>query len=320
MTINNFISIDEVKFLKTSKKLLHYLSTEHSLNIKPSQIQEALAQSLGYRNVNDLQKIFVGKLDAKPIVLIESIPKPDIFDNLELDQAIQIITILMNEKGGNMWQNKAISFISVVLKALMHMQKEKELILDSEAISEYLILDNINKLYKIRRDFPEDIRQELRSYLLSLPGYQESVFNQSNTVIDYHGNLQMQFFSVLNMLKKIEENNFLIADKRWFILNEEKSNNSNQTEKYFTLAISPTLENFDFLKDSWLAIPEYENWIISLINNNTLEEIRVSDLLVYVTTIISPSNRHSLSLLLINILENYSIYSKISKQICGSFR
>ena len=102
--------------------------------------------------------------------------------------------------GGDMWKGRAISLISAIMMALVYMRDQKEVLLDVEAIREYLILDNIIKLYKTRRDFPNHIRGALRAYLVSLPGFQESAPKQNDTVLEQHGYLQMQFTKLLGSL------------------------------------------------------------------------------------------------------------------------
>ena len=104
------------------------------------------------------------------------------------------------EGGGDMWKGRAISLISAVMMALVYMRDQKELLLDVEAIREYLIIDNIIKLYKTRKDFPTHIRNALRAYLVSLPGFQESAPKQGETVLEQHGYLQMQFTKMLGSL------------------------------------------------------------------------------------------------------------------------
>lgn len=329
MDNHNLVSIDEVKFLKTSKKLLNTLSTEYKLEIKLSQMQEMLAQSLGFRNLHDLQQAFNRShnnnedfIQPKPMIL--SIKKPDIFDTIELEQAVQIVLNLMDSSsGGDMWRGRAISLLISVLKALIYMRDNKELVLDAETIREYLILDNIIKLYKTRRDFPDSIRRDLRAYLTSLPGFQDSAPKQNDTVFEQHGYLQMQFLGALNRLKDIENNNFIIADNDWFIYDTKErivsvsagKEKQTTTEKYQIFTINPLLRDFDFIDDSWLSMTEYEDWVASLFHKNKLKEIRVSDLLVYVTTIISPHRRSTMYLVLNSILDNYSIASQISAHI-----
>ena len=102
--------------------------------------------------------------------------------------------------GGDMWKGRAISLISAIMMALTFMRDQKEILLDVDAIREFLILDNIIKLFKTRRDFPNHIRAALRAYLVSLPGFQESAPKQNDTVMEQHGYLQMQFTKLLGSL------------------------------------------------------------------------------------------------------------------------
>ena len=114
----------------------------------------------------------------------------------------ELLVSLMDDGGGggDMWKGRAISLISAIMMALTYMRDQKEILLDVEAIREYLILDNIIKLYKTRRDFPGHIRASLRAYLVSLPGFQESAPKQGETVMEQHGYLQMQFTKILGSL------------------------------------------------------------------------------------------------------------------------
>ena len=114
----------------------------------------------------------------------------------------ELMVSLMDDGGGggDMWKGRAISLISAIMMALVYMRDQKEILLDVEAIREYLIIDNIIKLYKTRRDFPNHIRNALRAYLVSLPGFQESAPKQNDTVLEQHGYLQMQFTKLLGSL------------------------------------------------------------------------------------------------------------------------
>jgi intracellular multiplication protein IcmO len=102
--------------------------------------------------------------------------------------------------GGDMWKGRAVSLISAIMMALVYMRDKKEILLDVDLIREYLILDNIIKLYKTRKDFPNHIRASLRAYLVSLPGFHEAAPKQSETVMEQHGYLQMQFTKILGSL------------------------------------------------------------------------------------------------------------------------
>lgn len=113
----------------------------------------------------------------------------------------ELLVSLMDDSGGDnaMWKGRAISLISSIMMALVNMRENKEILLDVDQIREYLILDNIIRLSK-RRDLPPHVIQSIRAYLRSLPGFQEGVQKQSETVMDQHGYLQMQFTKILGSL------------------------------------------------------------------------------------------------------------------------
>lgn len=113
----------------------------------------------------------------------------------------ELLVSLMDDSGGDnaMWKGRAISLISAIMMALCHMREQKEILLDVDIIREYLILDNIIKLSK-RRDLPSHVNQSIKAYLTSLPGYQPNAQKQSETVMDQHGYLQMQFTKILGSL------------------------------------------------------------------------------------------------------------------------
>jgi len=114
----------------------------------------------------------------------------------------ELIISLMDDGGGggDMWKGRAISLISAIMMALVYMRDQREILLDVDIIRDYLILENIIKLYKTRKDFPNHIRNALRGYLVSLPGFQESAPKQNDTVMEQHGYLQMQFTRLLGSL------------------------------------------------------------------------------------------------------------------------
>ena len=116
----------------------------------------------------------------------------------------QLLVSLMDggDGGGDMWKGRAISLISAIMLALIYMRDQGEILLDVDMIREYLILDNIIKLYKDKRavPFPPHIRNSIKAYLVSLPGFQEKAEKQSETVLEQHGFLQMQFTRILGSL------------------------------------------------------------------------------------------------------------------------
>lgn len=113
----------------------------------------------------------------------------------------ELLVSLMDDGGGggDMWKGRAISLISSIMMALVFLRDNKEILLDVDTIREYLILETIIKLNK-RKDMPPHIRDAIRGYLVSLPGFVESAPKQNETVLEQHGYLQMQFTKILGSL------------------------------------------------------------------------------------------------------------------------
>lgn len=112
----------------------------------------------------------------------------------------ELLVSLMDDGGSDgMWKGRAISLISAIMMALCYMRDNDGVLLDIDVIREHLILDNIIKLNK-RRDLPANIRQSIRGYLVSLPGFQEGAPKQNETALEQHGYLQMQFTRLLGSL------------------------------------------------------------------------------------------------------------------------
>lgn len=116
----------------------------------------------------------------------------------------ELLVGLMDEAGGDnaMWKGRAISLISSIMLALVHLRDHDGLLMGVEVIRDHLLLEKIQQLSK-RRDLPSHVLQSLKSYLRSLPGYQENAPKQSETVMDQHGYLQMQFTRILGSLADI---------------------------------------------------------------------------------------------------------------------
>lgn len=112
----------------------------------------------------------------------------------------ELIVGLMGSGGGDdMWKGRAISLISSVMRALVWLRDYDGLLLDVDQLRNYLILENIQELEK-RTDLPSATVGALKAYLLSIPGYVEGSAEISETALEQHGFLQMQFTRVLGSL------------------------------------------------------------------------------------------------------------------------
>ena len=117
----------------------------------------------------------------------------------------EALVALMDDASGDnaMWKARAISLAACVISALVFLRDLSggygydALTVDS--IREHLQLQRV-ELLASRRDLPSHVAQSLKSYLRSLPGYRADSPVQSETALDQHGYLQMQFTHILGAI------------------------------------------------------------------------------------------------------------------------
>ena len=175
-----------------------------------------------------------------------------------------------DDGGGDMWKGRAISLISSIMMALVHMRDVENFNLNFQSLRDYLLLDKIVNLYNTRIDFPHHIRNALRAYLVSLPGFQESAPKQNDTVLEQHGYLQMQFTKLLGSL----------SDSYGYIFNAVPEINleyfTSQSKKVIIFVQFPCFEkSTDEIKIlSYLMLNTLKQQLSSLLNSDrTLKAI-----------------------------------------------
>lgn len=117
---------------------------------------------------------------------------------------IQLTVNLMDSsgsgKGGDMWQGRAISFISVVLPCLVDKRDYGGMLLHVGEIRAHL---PFVKLYDMMEDpnVREENREKIAAFLKDVPGFRpEKKKDQSNTFFEQYGYQQMQFTRILSSL------------------------------------------------------------------------------------------------------------------------
>ncbi len=128
----------------------------------------------------------------------------------------QMLVSLMPEAGGDnaMWKERAISLMSAIMPALTWKRDHQDLPLNINTIRTVM---NFPEVVKLSRDaaLPTRIREGLRGYLDTLPGYVDAAFDDNgmekplgpdqpmvdtNVVKQQHGYLTMQFTRALQSL------------------------------------------------------------------------------------------------------------------------
>ena len=126
-----------------------------------------------------------------------------------------LISLMPEAEGDNaMWKERAVSLLSSLMPALTFKRDNQDFPLSVNSIRNYL---NLNYIIMLSRDetIPEKIREGLKGYLDTLPGYVDDAFDDqgkekpmgpdqpmvdTTTVRQQHGYLTMQFTRALQSL------------------------------------------------------------------------------------------------------------------------
>lgn len=140
------------------------------------------------------------------------------FANGSSSMLSQLVISLMDagsaDPSGDMWKGRAINFVESLMKILTVMRDAGHILLDANTIRDYFILDKletivINKKFPIGNtglfepldNYPSQITDPLRNYVINLPGYNPSKKgNQSGEVLEQHGFITMQLTRVFGSL------------------------------------------------------------------------------------------------------------------------
>jgi len=124
------------------------------------------------------------------------------------DTLTQMVVGLMDDAGGDgaMWKGRATAMFTGVMRALTWLRDRQFIDLNVGEIRDHLNLKRIIDLADQSKyqDMPQPIRKSINSYLTSLPGFQpDKGYKQSQTTLDQHGYLEMQFTKILGSLADV---------------------------------------------------------------------------------------------------------------------
>ena len=127
--------------------------------------------------------------------------------NTSSGMLIELIVSLMDDSGGggDMWKGRAISFVAALTRPLTYLRDKGYINLSPEKYLEYFELNIIEELVWEHNgkygDMFDLIVAPLRSYLVTLPGYQKAEMKKQGTkTLEQHGYIVMQLTRIFNDL------------------------------------------------------------------------------------------------------------------------
>lgn len=131
----------------------------------------------------------------------------NIMGNTSSGMLIELIVSLMDDSGGggDMWKGRAISFVAALTRPLIYLRDKGYINLSPEKYLEYFELNVIEELVWEHNgkygDMFDVIVAPLRSYLVTLPGYQKTKMKKQETkTLEQHGYIVMQLTRIFNDL------------------------------------------------------------------------------------------------------------------------
>jgi len=131
----------------------------------------------------------------------------NIMGNTSSGMLIELIVSLMDDSGGggDMWKGRAISVVAALTRPLIYLRDKGYINLSPEKYLEYFELNVIEELVWEHNgkygDMFDVIVAPLRSYLVTLPGYQKTKMKKQETkTLEQHGYIVMQLTRIFNDL------------------------------------------------------------------------------------------------------------------------
>lgn len=127
--------------------------------------------------------------------------------NTSSGMLIELIVALMDDSGvgGDMWKGRAISFVAALTRPLVYLRDKGFINLAPENYLDYFELNSIEELVWEHKgkygEMFDVVCAPLRSYLLTLPGYQKNKIKKQETkTLEQHGFIVMQLTRIFNDL------------------------------------------------------------------------------------------------------------------------
>lgn len=166
-----------------------------------SQFYEQAARALGHPSWAKAQE----HLAAAPV------PGPPMSSNVEsvlqqgsaADLTEVVAAILQRDDTHHaMWQGRALSFMTALMAALVHLRDHAGWTLSSEVLIGHLSLESTARI-AAHPGLPLTISQPLKAYLRSIPYYEEGRLQQSEATQDMHGFITMMLIPAVHDLQAV---------------------------------------------------------------------------------------------------------------------
>lgn len=318
MTIHtNSIAIDEIKFKKTSKKLLTKLNSEESGKLKLNKVQELLAQSLGYRNLFELNQFLTQENQSVSAIKQskdkDNINKKNILMGSDFPEIIRLMeTLCVSEKKYVNEEFNDILKVVACMYLLSYMKKENPSCMpDNEFCKQDFSLTYDNILRNLSKGAVDNLDYAVKAVVAKTPHsfFEKSLFLKDFILSVHERNLtseaiQRQFVYLYQNLYFIENYDFKIYSKEWLLNPNEISSLVQFTSEIYAS---------DSFELSWLDMEGYKD-LVRVAMRTKKDSITLSDLIIKITKTINPLKRDNLLFVYNELIRNKQLAKEISEE------
>lgn len=306
-TNNLSIELDMNKFKKISKKLQSKIYDKTAHDIKLSVIQEALSESMGFRNFNDF------KNQNRNIVLEKDNISNNhnfLFFNASIKDNRKIVrTLHRNISNEERYSIPASSVMLLEILIENHKYFETcDLCLEKikslpflKAIADKSPVNNKN-VFKEYFEYAFERNSESFDNHNTHPLFND-IENTSQKRHDESYDGLIRFLKIVNMIK----NNDIVVYKRTWLIT------SNLNVRYGDILYRDSIYKSHFYHKSWLHMESYSKLVANLDYLSPYSSFKMSDLLLHTANIIAPSLKDNMNQLISILINNYEDCIEISE-------
>lgn len=293
--------ITSENFSKSAKRLQKNNKNE-SLSL--SQSKEILAKSLGFRNYDAIQKYFSKESYTAVTKNTDNLsPQKEFISHLNEEQLIILFSMGLNHDEGS---QRARILCNSIFPYLCYIREHEGVDLTLSLIKKNITYSELNKTSK-RSDIPEQIQQNVKNYLYSLPGYTDTI--PSMVSLDVHNDTLMKLSPSFLLFDKIENNRVILIPDFILVLLIKNSIEWRNPARYIS-----KLSEWEYFESSSF----FEDNIVELIKSQSSKihgSLHLHELLLLSLNYINYDKRKQLFNIVNDLAGNLSVVKEISQSL-----
>lgn len=305
MNKSALLHLNDEHFKKTAKRLKSKINESKQTEFKISEVQELLAESLGFRNLHELKLNLEENKSTHPLAIEQQQSHISVkFEDLTAKQCKEIITLLVKNTNSELYE-RSLMLLDIYIELIYWDLERKGDKINTDSLKKIIDFDFVFGL-KNSDGAPDKINEDFNFYSQSISGH-----SVNNNIYNNHKMLSNQTLPALAVLSKIEKNNCIVFDIKW-VKNKEDIIYKQEWPEYID-----NIDNSSFIRTTLLRHENYLDFISTILQNKQLMQITILDLLIMLSEVTNPHLRKSflevVNILIHNYEQSKDLFGKINR-------